>query len=251
MINTFHIEDIGKNLETHQLYVEINSADRVREFMQHHVFAVWDFMSLLKRLQRDLTRISLPWIPNSNPIFARFINEIVLEEESDEDGQGSYASHFELYLYAMDECGANTQQISKLIDALKNSTSLNVALEHIGVSESISQFVNHTMNLANAGKTHEVCAVFFFSRENLIPKMFQALVDELEDKKLPVKKLLYYLNRHLELDGEKHSLLAKELLYELCGNNSQKWAEAENAALEAMNARKKLWDAILSRIKSI
>jgi Protein of unknown function (DUF3050) len=55
-------------LLNHPIYGEVDSLNRLREFMQMHVFAVWDSMSLVKRLQNELTSNSLPWIP---PLSAR------------------------------------------------------------------------------------------------------------------------------------------------------------------------------------
>jgi hypothetical protein len=89
----------------HPVYREINSLAALRLFMEHHVFAVWDFMSLLKTLQVRLCCVGVPWLPAADPQATRFINEIVLAEESDEDGQGGYLSHFGLYLRSMTRCG--------------------------------------------------------------------------------------------------------------------------------------------------
>src|SRR6202049_1532321 len=58
------------------IYAEIDSLSRLREFMQIHVFAVWDFMSLVKRLQSELTSNSLPWMPPLRSRIARFANEV-------------------------------------------------------------------------------------------------------------------------------------------------------------------------------
>jgi len=68
--------------------------------MEHHIYAVWDFMSLLKALQAAVAPAQSPWMPSSRPELRRFINEIVLGEECDEynvAGMRRFISHFELY----------------------------------------------------------------------------------------------------------------------------------------------------------
>src|SRR5262245_17345533 len=97
---------LRESLLNHPVYARLDRVEALRVFMQHHVFAVWDFMSLLKTLQQRLTCTQTPWVPPTNHVGCRLINEIVLGEESDEDGQGKFASHFELYLRSMQQCGA-------------------------------------------------------------------------------------------------------------------------------------------------
>jgi hypothetical protein len=92
------ITPLRSQLIGHPLYAKIKTIDHLNVFMEHHVFAVWDFMSLLKSLQRNLTCVNLPWVPVGNPQTRYLINEIVLGEESDVDEQGLRTSHFELYL---------------------------------------------------------------------------------------------------------------------------------------------------------
>ncbi len=94
-------------VERHPLYRELSSLERLRRFQQYHVFAVWDFMCLLKALQQQLTCPTVPWLPVGDPEVRRLINEIVLGEESDELPGGRVLSHFELYLEAMRESGAD------------------------------------------------------------------------------------------------------------------------------------------------
>ena len=95
------LRPLRDQLFNHEVYRSIKTPDDLRTFMEHHVFAVWDFMSLLKALQRHLTGVTIPWLPQGDRNARRLINEIVLDEESDEDGEGGYISHFELYRAAM------------------------------------------------------------------------------------------------------------------------------------------------------
>ena len=49
------VEPARQKVIGHPLYHQLNTKDAVVTFMEHHAFAVWDFMSLLKTLQRQLT----------------------------------------------------------------------------------------------------------------------------------------------------------------------------------------------------
>ena len=65
-----------KELLNHPLYSKIISPEHLRCFMEHHIFAVWDFMSLLKALQEKLTKTTTPWYPVGNPELRYLINRI-------------------------------------------------------------------------------------------------------------------------------------------------------------------------------
>src|SRR5580704_18311388 len=103
------------------LYAALDSRPAILTFMEHHVFAVWDFMSLLKSLQRNLTCVELPWVPTGPTGSRRLINDIVLVEESDERGDG-FISHFELYLEGMAQAGADRAAIDAFIGLIRHGT---------------------------------------------------------------------------------------------------------------------------------
>ena len=138
-------------LLNHRLYGEIDRIDALRGFMEHHVFAVWDFMSLLKVLQRQLCCVEVPWLPCGDQQGSRFINEIVLAEESDDDGRGGFASHFELYHRSMKQCGANTAPIDGFMDDLSRGVPVLTALASPTVLEAARRFVEQTFKIIETG----------------------------------------------------------------------------------------------------
>jgi hypothetical protein len=247
-INFEQINNVREELLHHPIYQEMNDASKIKTLMEHHVFAVWDFMSVLKRLQQLLTCTTVPWIPAANAQYGRFINEIVIEEETDDDGQGGYISHFELYLKAMEEVGANTKTMNTFISLLKDGIHYKEALMQLNLPDTVTSFVESSLSTAIEGKPHEVAAAFFFGREDLIPDMFQLLLDEVKEKGDDAKWLNYYLSHHIELDGDDHGPLAEKLLYSLCGGDEQKLLEAEAVAIKALRARIALWDGVIKEL---
>ncbi|WP_103068797.1 DUF3050 domain-containing protein [Aquimarina sediminis] len=244
------IEPLRKKLLNHEVYKSINDLDDLRVFLEYHVFAVWDFMSLLTGLQIELTCVTTPWIPKGNPSTRRFINEIVLDEETDRDKEGNPASHFELYLQAMAECQANTKEIECLVDLLNQGEDLRTSIAKLDISESVKEFVFFTFDVIDTKEPHKIAAAFTFGREDLIPDMFNALVTDLNSK-LPGKldQLVYYLDRHIELDADVHGPLAMRMITELCGDNVDKWEESIAISKKALKVRLNLWNGILEGIK--
>ena len=244
------LRPLRDQLFNHEVYRSIKTPDDLRTFMEHHVFAVWDFMSLLKALQRDLTGVTVPWLPQGDRNARRLINEIVLDEESDEDGEGGYISHFELYRAAMVQCEANTARIDAFIDRLSQGQPVLEVLATTGVPKAAQAFVQTTWRIIESGPTHSIAAAFTLGREDLIPNMFRALVLDL-DKSFPGQwdRFRYYLERHIQLDEEHHAPLALQMLTRLCGHNEENWREAEESARVALNARIALWDDLLKELK--
>ena len=246
---TSHLDEYNSVLVNHPLYNKIDSIDAIQRFMETHVFAVWDFMSLLKRLQLELTCTSTPWIPVGNPITRRLINEIVFGEESDVDQNGQALSHFELYLRAMEDIGADTRAINSYIKQLKQGESWEKALVSSGASQAAIQFVHNTMGFVEHAPIHVVAGVFTYGREDLIPDMFISIVRELSEKgHSGAQTLVYYLERHIEIDGDEHGPMALQMIEELCEGDNTKKQESVHAAKQALESRVQLWDAIAETI---
>lgn len=245
------IEPLRAQIINHKVYASINTLRDLQIFMQYHVFAVWDFMSLLKALQNNLTCTSVPWFPKGDGITRHLINEIVVAEESDIDHLGNRKSHFELYCEAMMACGADTSCIDTFIATLKDSDNFNTAFTLSNTPPQARDFVTYTFEVIQSNKDYLQSAVFTFGREDLIPKMFISMVNDMrenfEDNRLSIFK--YYLERHIEIDGDEHSHLALQMTANLCGNNEQAWHEATQATLASLQKRILLWDGAYEEIK--
>ena len=237
---------LQEQLASHPLYGAMRTLAHVRLFMESHVFAVWDFMSLLKSLQKSLTCVEVPWAPTPFPVSRRFINEIVLGEESDEY-QGRPVSHFEIYLEAMERVGADTAAIRGI--AVYPPPGLH-AVRFDAAPEAARQFVEATFRLIREGSPAAQAAAFAFGREDAIPGMFRSLVRSL-NRELggDLDPFVWYLERHIEVDGEDHGPLALGMVADLCGEDPALWDEAAEAAEEALRARIALWDGVLAEIE--
>jgi hypothetical protein len=226
----------------HRVYRTLNSLDDVITFMESHVFAVWDFMSLLKCLQRRLTCVSVPWVPEGPTASRRLINEIVLVEESDELGEG-YISHFELYLQGMAQAGADTGPITSFIGRLRGGSSVPDALAASGVPSGAAEFVATTWGIIDDAPVHCQAAAFAFGREDLIPEMFEQVI-QIDDGEGVLATFKDYLARHIEVDGEQHTPMAMQMLIDLCGDDRSKWADCAATVRTALEARAALWSSI-------
>ncbi|MGI4756169.1 MAG: DUF3050 domain-containing protein [Janthinobacterium lividum] len=235
-------------LSAHPLYRSFTRMEDLHLFMETHVFAVWDFMSLLKTLQRGLTCVEVPWVPSRTPESRHLINEIVLGEESDVY-EGRHTSHFELYCEAMRQCGASTAAADALITAIRNGQDAAQAIKQCGAPAEAVAFVRDTFYILKGSDLHGVAAAFTFGREDLIPEMFKGFVrdlnQELHDQ---LSTFIWYLERHIEVDGGEHGPMALRMVADLCGDDKAKWVEAERAAVFALESRIRLWNGIAARI---
>jgi hypothetical protein len=232
-------------LQDHPIYNKVSSLEHVRLFMESHVFAVWDFMCLLKALQQSVTCVDTPWYPRGDAATRRLINEIVTGEESDLLPDGACASHFELYLDAMEEAGANTEPVKRFLAGLQLGHSVQVALERANAPRGAHDFVLTTMDIIATGSSHVIAAAFAIGREDIIPTMFIEIVRGLPNSgPSSLDVFHYYLERHIQLDGDEHSELADRMLVNLCGDDATKWEESAEVAVKALRARIQLWDSV-------
>ncbi len=236
---------LRRALLAHPVYVRVSSLESLHVFMQHHVFAVWDFMSLLKSLQLRLSSVAIPWLPPTNREGCRLVNEIVLAEESDEDGDRGFASHFDLYHQAMQRCGADTSGIDAFLAALGKGLSVRDALAIAEVPTGVRQFVLQTFAVIDGGNLCEIAAAFAFGREDLLPDLFRQIVEQLNSSSSNgLAAFQYYLERHIDMDGDQHGPMAGRLVDSLCSGDEANWRAAETAAVRAFESRLQLWDSI-------
>ncbi|MEH6680075.1 MAG: DUF3050 domain-containing protein [Sediminicola sp.] len=239
-----------ERLAHHPLYDNLSGVHDIRLFMEYHVFAVWDFMSLLKSLQIQLTCVDVPWVPAPDPQLSRFINEIVLGEESDVNELGEPKSHFEMYLDAMGQLGADTSKIDAFISHIRSGHSVAQASDLVDLDRPIRMFINNTFSVIASNEPHLIASAFTFGREDLIPDMFLGIIagEKKQNGVLAYDKLDYYLRRHIEVDGDEHGPLSLKMVSELCGNDAAKWEGAAKVAKESLQYRIDLWDTIAQNI---
>jgi DUF3050 family protein len=245
---TEELAEVRDELIAHPLYAEIDSLERLRILMKHHVFAVYGFFSLAKKLQNLVTCVSVPWIPVEDGTSARLMNDIVMGEELDIDGRGGYINYFYRYEEAMEEVGADASWIDGYVERLKRGEDPIEAVRAAGLPETIVAFVTYDMELALHGKPHELAAAFCWGREDLIPDMFGEILPQLGFDGVSESRFKYYVERHILLDEHEHAPLARRLVKNLCAGDPVKEQEAVDAAVKALATRITLWDGVLEEI---
>lgn len=255
MPKQFQLESIrtfSAQLDQHPVYGAIKTRADLRCFMSHHIFSVWDFMSLIKYLQKHVAPSEYPWLPRGSAATRYFINSLVLEEESDTDNPSTsaqgYISHFELYCRTMQEVGANPEPALRFLDLVKQA-GINTALASQWVPEPARQFTRTTFEFIHSNKPHTVAAALALGREHVIPTMFRKFLMEMQITEQEAPSFYYYLKRHIHLDEDFHAPLSLKLLNELCEDDATKFKEAEEAAHRAITARLRFWDGVLDAIQ--
>jgi hypothetical protein len=245
-----NIQEYKNQLLTHSLYEKVKTIEDLHCFLENHIYAVWDFMSLLKALQNKLTCTTTPWLPVGNSQVRYLINEIVVAEETDLAMDGTRQSHFEMYLDAMQQCGATTSVVSEFLENVKNTQNIFVSIKQSNLHPNVKAFLDFTFRVIEEGKAHKIAAAFTFGREDLIPSMFTEILKNFQSNfpETDLSKLIYYFERHIELDADEHGPMAMQMISELCGSSETKWSEVEEVSVEALQKRIGLWDAIEEQV---
>ena len=240
------LDPLRAELVGHPVFRSVTTLPRLRVFMEHHVYPVWDFMSLLKSLQQTFAPHGSPWLPQGDGDIRRFVNEIVTEEESDQalpGGDAEFVSHFEMYRQSMGDIGADLGGIDDFVHCVATD-GLAKGLAKREVPEPARQFMRSTFDVVESGQPHRVAAAFALGREDIVPGMFKALLAEMKITEADAPTFHYYLTRHTHLDEESHGPMALRMLSRLCGDDAQREQETLETARAALQARIDFWDGV-------
>ena len=246
------ISPLRRRLLAHPLYASLDSAEALRRFQRLHVFAVWDFQTLLLALRLGLTRTALPWLPEGDPGIRRLLNEITVGEESDADGRGGFLSHFELYREAMRQSRADGGPIDRFLSGLRRGQSIPAALNACAIPQEARDFVNLTWRIARDGEPHRLAAAFTIGREELVPDLFHRLVRRVS-RRHPgrFERFRWYLERHIDVDANEHGPASRRMLDLLCRGSAGRRREALETGRAVLESRIGLWDAILEDLPGV
>ncbi len=238
LVENENYSDLKHKIVNHSIYQYLESPKALNLFLEHHIFCVWDFMSIVKSIQHDVVPAQVPWKPSSSDErFQRIINEIVLAEESDLDINGNPKSHFLMYIDAMLESNASTDQIGYFVETLDFNQ----------LSKATREFVSYSLEIANSGCLVSKMSSFFYGREDLIPPMFTSLVRSakiLNER----PKLKYYLDRHIELDAGQHGPKLEQCLNLIVKTDEDK-RKLIDVSQKSLKFRLNLLDEIESKVK--
>ena len=244
---------LRNKLKYHAVYSKMNLEEKVKIFMNTHIYCVWDFMNLVKRLQIHFTSVEVPWRPTTSiqtRMLRRLANEIVLEEETDElDGQ--FISHFSYYVESIRQVqdGVISNNLTRFInDISSDSVSYQEILNLEYLPKAIRNFLQITSNAAVHENIIVTAAAFTFGREVMLPEIFTSILEESGIANQPrLSKFVNYLDRHIELDGDYHGFLSKKMVLKLV-SNQEEWDLVIKTAKIALEARVALWDDIFKRL---
>ena len=153
-----------------------------------------------------------------------------------------------MYLEAMDQINAKKTEIEFLINNIKLGKTIEHSIESLNIHDAVKNFVQYSFQIITTKETHKIASAFTYGREDIIPDMFIAIINEVDPQNTKYPKLKYYFDRHIEIDGDLHGPLSHKMLIELCGDDQKKWDEVYIVGKTSLENRVKLWDAILDQI---
>ena len=246
--NKIKLNELKHRITTHPLFANKLESKHICKFMESHIFAVWGFMSILKSLQKMITPNNLPWIPNKNTKngLVNFVNEIILCEESDYIEGIGFISHFEIYLLAMKSMGAKTDQLDKLTSSITDNGYNEKYLDNIVATTEVKSFLKYDLEVSINGTLPEIVGAFTLGREKVIPNMFGYILPAIKETSTS-KYLITYLERHIDIDGDRHGPLSMKLLNSSC--DREQLSHAYAAAIKSLELRLLVWDRVYEDIR--
>jgi len=233
----------------HPVYRLLTTVPSVVRFMELQVWCVWDFMFLAKAVQRAVGCYEVPWVPPRDCSLVATINAIVGSEEADMGPDGTYQSHFEIYVAAMRQAGADTGPVGRAVELVREGVSTDEALRRAGAPDASRAFVGETLELCVAA-AHVRVAALCIGREELVPQMFTAMLSSGVSEDPRLGAFLWYVRRHVNLDSESHGPLSAKLFRRVVGLGRGQLQEAVEGGLRAVRARRRYLDAIHDVIQS-
>jgi hypothetical protein len=229
---------LQQQIAAHPLINALTTRAALDCFMTHHVFAVWDFVCLLKTLYARIGCVSVPWFPPQDADSVHFLSSILLDEESDQlPHHPERCAHFDLYRHAMQQCGANTQPIVQFLYRLQQGHTLAQALQASEIPLAARRFVESTWAFFTE-PTPAIAAAFVFGREAMVPQLFTPLLAQMERHAIPRCGLFKdYLTRHIAIDSAAHYPQALKMLEHLCRDSAEDWRMVQKAAEQALTER--------------
>ena len=246
---SFITERYFQILESHKLYERIYNEQALRLFVEHHVICVWAYNFLLRQIHQEVVALVHPLNSQAQKEAIRLVSKIILEEEVEEQHDGSLLSHLEIYLEAMQDLGADISPVVCFFDMQEAGYTWQEALKHANFSAPVALYARKISRLAQQ-PIHERAAALFYEGEPYIPDSFLEQLGQMGTK-AKVNRLLDYFERHIEGLKRPGFSASGRLVEIFCGDNELLNEDAEKAAEQAMKNRIELWDHLLELVMQL
>lgn len=245
------VEHESDELTQHPILHAVSDRAGLRVFMASHVYAVWTHISLVKRLQHELTSVAVPWVPPRSRHAARLINELVTGVECDLDADGAPISHYELYLDAMQNVGADTRSIRRFVQLIDDgsSSALERAFDSATTPQHVRTYVRHALRVARQGSLAQVMGCFLHERDISLQQSITRLLAEWTRTSPALPRLAYYLERHSQLECGRHAERLQRVVQELDSTSPRFADDVLASARESLGTRIRFWDGVLAEIR--
>ena len=118
-------------------------------------------------------------------------------------------------------------------------------LDDFDASDEVKSFLKHDLKVSINGTLPEIIGAFTLGREKVIPNMFSYILPAINETSTS-KYLITYLERHIDIDGDRHGPLSMKLLNASCDKKQLSLAYA--TAIKSLELRLLVWDKIYEDI---